>query len=138
MLRAAREVERAGDARGFSATLRRFEAACAILRDPPTPLLEANEEGCQAQTSLLEGLVAFVRDARGCGQAPSGGGEREPATNIAGDTRCLTKDLEDIATGARGAIDAGTAANREADARRIRGRCRKVCSDSGEGHSCPV
>ena len=126
MLRAARAVEGAGDAKDFRATLARFKSACRILREAPTPLMRANQDGCEGEAAMLSALVAFGRHARSCGEQQPSGTTTEPASFTAADPNCLARDLDEIAKNARDTLAAGVKANREADARGIRGRCLRV------------
>jgi hypothetical protein len=111
MIRVARKVRRAERAHSLRAGLRRFTEACEILQGAPTPLLQATYNDCQAQIAILKALIAFARDTDKCAA-------REPT--------CLGPDLDAIAKQARNEVATATEANKQADARRIHGRCRQA------------
>jgi hypothetical protein len=114
------KFEQADKVRSPTKALKRVRAACDVLGQAPTPLIEASRKDCISTVQFFDELVAFPKKITACG-----GPTQEISTSS-----CMSGPIQAIATKTRTAVENAKATNRALDQREIRGRCYRAIGTS--------
>ena len=106
----------------ISRGLFRGSAGGHVLRDAPTPLMEATYEDCLSTVEFFDEIAAFPEKIAAC-DAPA----QEISTGS-----CLSRPIKAIAAKTRTAVETSKTVNRALDQRRISGLCYRAIGTSEE------
>jgi hypothetical protein len=127
LARAMSRLKRSKQARGVKKSLAEFSRACRALAPPPSPLLKATYEDCDATVAFLELLVSVPQRLRSCGSPTV---EVSLAASPEFDPACFKGVLGEIRGRAQASLKTSKAVNDSLAERQIRGRCRRLLGTS--------